>query len=228
MDKNYAERVSLRRSLLRDHPSTVHGHIPPGRPAIRELYTFLLSTYLPARYPSMFRLSSSGDTFHNLVTGAEFPTTPPEDMSSALGILCETVEDDLFLLRETDEGPHIVDAFVCCFPAGFDPSEKLGLLLKDVHGPVPSYEKIGASMERFFGRLETGKSVKRMNVSHPCFPLSILTGLTHHHSGPFRRTGFYSTPRRTRSQKTRSPTRMSASKWTRFAHTLRTPSEGPI
>lgn len=169
MDKNYADRVSLRRTLLRDNSATVHGHLPPGDPAVRELYTFLLSKYLPKRYPSMFRLSPSGEIFHNLVTGAEFPTTPPDDVSAALKALGETVEDDIFLLRETEDGPHVVDAFVCCFPAGFDPSEKLGLLLKDVHGPVPAYDKIGPSMERFFSRLEVGKGVKRMNVSYSLF-----------------------------------------------------------
>lgn len=165
MDKNYADRVCLRRALLRDHPTTVHGHLTAGTPAVREFYTFLLSKYLPTRYPSMFCLSPSAETFHNLVTGAKFRTSPPKDTSSALAIICETVEEDVFLLRETDKGQHVVDAFVCCFPAGFDPSEKLGLLLKDVHGPVPAYEKIGASMERFFGRLEVGKGVKRTNVS---------------------------------------------------------------
>lgn len=85
-------------------------------------------------------------------------------MDGALRTLAETVEEDMFLLHETEEG-HFSDAFVCCFPSGFDPSQKLGKLLRDIHGPVPSYEKIGSSMEKFFSRLEVGKNVKRMNVS---------------------------------------------------------------
>lgn len=169
MDKNYADRVSLRRTLLSDHPTTVHGHLPRGDAAVRELYSFLMSSYLPTRYPSMFRLSASGETLQNLVTGVDSPVSiSPSDgnISAAIATLAETVEDDMFLLRQTEPGgPHVVDAFVCCFPAGFDPSEKLGLLLRDVHGPVPGYDKIGVSMERFFGRLEVGKGVKRMNWS---------------------------------------------------------------
>jgi hypothetical protein len=86
-----------------------------------------------------------------------------------LRILGETIEEDIFLLEET-ETTHKCLAFTCCFPTGFDPSSKLGLGLQGIHGPVPAYEKIGPSMERFFRKLEVGKSVKRMNVSS-----SILT-----------------------------------------------------
>lgn len=169
MDKNYADRVAHRRALIQQHGATVHGCTPAGEGAVHELYCFLLGTYLPQRYPTMFRLSTDGKTFHNLVTGREFPTVPDtSDMDAALRILGETVEDDMFLLHQTPEGHRSV-AFVCCFPAGFDGSEKLDKLLVEIHGPVPSYEKIGPSMEKFFAKLEVGKSVKRMNVGIlPC------------------------------------------------------------
>ncbi len=130
---------------------------------MQELYSYLLSDYLPARYPSMFSLSPDGKTFHNHVTQMVFPSLPPSDPLQAWKILGETVEDDLFLLRQTDEGHRLV-AYLCCFPSGFDPAEKLDKLLKDIHAPVPSYETIGPSMERFFAKLEVGNSVKRVNV----------------------------------------------------------------
>ncbi|KAM0545619.1 hypothetical protein ACHAPJ_011234 [Fusarium lateritium] len=41
----------------------------------------------------------------------------------------------------------------------------LGETVEEIHAPVPSYEKIGTSMEKFFGKLEVGKSVKRTNWS---------------------------------------------------------------
>lgn len=126
--------------------------------------------------------------FRNKVTGLTAPISPlPEDPVEMLRVLGETVEDDLFLvLRDDDEfgtavdgshghshdqghGPrpreHRAVAFVCCHPAGFNPAEKLGKRLVEIHGPVPAYEKIAASMERFFGRLEVGRPVKRVNVS---------------------------------------------------------------
>ncbi len=121
----------------------------------------------------MFALLPSASTksetlFHNKITGLQFPLhPPPSNPSVMLRILGETVEDDLFLLMQDPEekgGEHRSVAVVCCHPAGFDPSEKLGKRLVDIHGPVPSYEKIGRSMERFFERLEVGRGVKRVNV----------------------------------------------------------------
>jgi hypothetical protein len=172
VDRNYLDRVNLRRTLIDRHGSTVHGCLPGGVDAVREVYAYLLGKYLPTRYPTMFELSDNGRIFRNLVTGREYPSsmadssdhTTTAEAAAALRIIGETVEDDMFLLRQTPDG-HRTEAFMCCFPAGFDGSEKLGKLLVDVHGPVPSYDKIGASMERFFSRLEVGKSVKRVNVS---------------------------------------------------------------
>ncbi|KEY67067.1 hypothetical protein S7711_04739 [Stachybotrys chartarum IBT 7711] len=162
IDKSYLTNIHLRRQILSKHGATVHGAIPSGDAAVRELYAYLLQDYLPSRYPSMFRLSGDGKMFQNLVTGKAFPATAPPDVTSALRILAETIEDDWFVLQETPEGHRSV-AFVCCFASGFDPSAKLGKGLKEIHAPVPSYEKIGPSMERFFSKLEVGKGVKRNN-----------------------------------------------------------------
>jgi len=130
---------------------------------VLELYTYLLSDQLPKRFPAIFRLSKDDSTCENLATGMSFPTVPRGDANAALRILGETIEEDLFLLQQTPEGHQSV-AFMCCFPSGFDPSEKLGKTLVEIHAPVPSYEKIGSSMEKFFAKLEVGKSVKRTNV----------------------------------------------------------------
>ncbi|CCF33016.1 hypothetical protein CH063_05287 [Colletotrichum higginsianum] len=164
IDNNYLDRVTERRRILKENTSRVAGAVPEGIPALHETWTYLLSEYLPRRYPTMFTLSEDRSSFRNHVTGVSLPLTPPEDPVDALHALGETVEDDMFLLVETAKG-HRAVAFVCCHPAGFDPSDKLGKLMKDIHTPVPSYEKIGASMERFFSRLQVGKSVKRMNWS---------------------------------------------------------------
>ncbi len=164
MDANYEERVLARRQIIANNPNVVMGSIPEGTSAVRELYTYVMQDYLPARYPAIFRVDDNSKNFHNTITKINSPLAPPKDPLKAFSILAETVEDDMFLLHETEKG-HRVVAFVCCHPSGFDPSAKLGLLLKDVHTPVPSYDKIGASMERFFSRLEVGKNVRRMNVS---------------------------------------------------------------
>lgn len=169
IDGDYLDRIALRRSLLAQHHHTVHGCTQHGAPAVRELYTYLLGSYLPQRYPSIFTLEEDGTKLRNAATGSVHPTIPPADPEAALRILAETVEEDLFLLRETERG-HESIAFACCFPSGFDPSAKLGRLLSEIHAPVPSYDKIAKSMERFFGKLEVGKSVKRVNVRTFFFP----------------------------------------------------------
>lgn len=169
---------------MAEHSSVAMGAIPMGRSAVQELYGYLLKTYLPARYPGLFALSADGQFFHNHVTGLQAPVAPsPDDYPlAALRVLGETVEDDLFLLHETPEGHRMV-AFVCCFPSGFDPSSKLGKVLQDIHEPVPAYEKIGASMERFFSRLEVGKSVKRVNWSVTTCPELFSPWSNHVHAG---------------------------------------------
>ncbi|KAA8629705.1 hypothetical protein SMACR_12077 [Sordaria macrospora] len=58
---------------------------------------------------------------------------------------------------------HYCVAFLNIHPSGFTPLSKLGLPLSQIHSPVPSYSKIGPSMERFFSRLPTQKLVKRVN-----------------------------------------------------------------
>jgi hypothetical protein len=153
------------------------GAVSDGHGAVSELYTYLLRDYLPARYPTLFTLKQQQRTFYNHVTDVELPVQPSEDPLRCLTSLGETIEDDMFLLHQTETGHRMV-AFVCCFPSGFDPSEKLGKVLKDIHEPVPAYEKIGPSMERFFSKLEVGKSVKRINVSNRaarfCLQLTLL------------------------------------------------------
>ena len=164
VDRDYLDRVTLRRRLIEQKGSTVHGCLARGREAVAEVYSYLLKDHLPVRYPTMFRLSADRSVFQNKVTGKSFPADPPADCAAGLRALGETIEEDLFLLHGTPDG-HLCVAFVCCFPAGFDPSAKMGRLLMDIHAPVPSYGKIGSSVERFFAKLQVGKSVKRLNVS---------------------------------------------------------------
>lgn len=127
-----------------------------------ELYSYILTRHLPRRFPGLFKVEER--QFKNLVTGQSFPTQPPKDPELCLRILSETIEEDIFLLKETED-THVCLAFACCFPTGFDPSSKLGADLAGIHGPVPHYDKIGPSMERYFRKIIPGQVVRRMNVS---------------------------------------------------------------
>lgn len=161
MDRDYLSRVNLRRVTLAKYPGTAHGVTPQGVPAVKELYSYLMSRYLPSRYPSIFHVR--GGQVENSATESLFPICSPQDPLECLRNLAVSVEEDMFLLQATEKGHQCV-AFVCCFPSGFNPSTKMGQLLSGIHGDVPSYEKIGPSMERFFSRIEVGQNVKRTNV----------------------------------------------------------------
>ncbi|KAI6093420.1 hypothetical protein F4821DRAFT_80861 [Hypoxylon rubiginosum] len=180
IDQNYLTRIRERQVTMTKHANHALGCIPCGIEAVQEVYTYLLEDYLPARYPTIF--SRDEKMFHNRVTGISLPLLPPDDPVAALRSLGETVEDDLFFLRETPEG-HQCTAFVCCCPSGFDPAAKIGKLLKDIHGPVPSYEKIGPSMERYFSRLEVGKSACRVNWSVTTNPVLFNVSGNHVNEG---------------------------------------------
>lgn len=147
------------------------------RPAIMEYYTFMLGTFLPLRFPSVFKIHEAdfeqGKAFmlHNEVTGTLYPVhagqqAPTKRLLETLG---RTVDEDiLFLLPESEkeDAKYVLQGFIVAYPSGFDTAEKLGKRLAAIHEPVPGYAaKIEGSMDRFFAKLEVGKYVRRVNWS---------------------------------------------------------------
>lgn len=186
MDKTYKERLRYRQKILKEHRETViaiHDESDPRTIlAINEFYRYIMSTYLPVRYPKMFKLHEtafeSGKAYmlENLVLNELYPSelTALTSPMRALEILFKTVDEDfLILLPEksdgdsaTTEAKYRLVAYETCYPAGFDPRQKLGKLLADIHKPVPGYpEKLEKSMDRYFANVELGKYVKRANWS---------------------------------------------------------------
>ncbi len=113
----------------------------------------------------------------NLVTGEILPTrgsNPNTTTTTLLKTLGQHLDEDfLFLLPEQNkdgdekkDAKYLLEAYVTCCPSGFNPAEKLGKKLRDIHGPVPGYaDKLEGSMDRFFEKVETGRYVKRVNWS---------------------------------------------------------------
>ncbi|KAK5950442.1 hypothetical protein OHC33_008385 [Knufia fluminis] len=179
MDRTYSDRIAYRKRIIRESGDVCIGVNDDKRvgPAVRELYTFLLGTYLPKRFPNMFKLHyASFETgtqfmFENLITKQVFPAQPAQVTSTR--ILLQTLgsivdEDFLFLLPEEDsEDPkYTLEAYVCICPSGWNPPDKLGRRLAAIHGPVPGYaDKLEGSMDRYFKSLEVGKYVRRSNWS---------------------------------------------------------------
>lgn len=172
MDKNYLSRILLRKTVLRDYPDIALQADPAIKPAVNELYTYLTGKYLPARYPNMFKLTSSPSVdspshLYNIVTKQGLPLIPPSDPRRTLELLGENLDEDfMLLLHSEDNDQYVLKGFVVCCPSGFNSKEKLNMKLRDIHKPVPGYkEKLEVSMDRFFDRLPSGKIVKRNNVS---------------------------------------------------------------
>jgi hypothetical protein len=171
LDETYADRMTLRKAIIASHPDIAIQASPQATSAVNELYSWLTSTYLPTRYPKAFKRSTLDTPSHliNNATGTFIPFTPPSNPRETLKLLGENIDQDfLILLKDEKNGQYRLQAYVTCFPSGFNTKEKFGMRLSEIHGPVPRYgEKLERSMDRFFDRLEVGKLVGRVNV---CFP----------------------------------------------------------
>ncbi|KAI5300315.1 spermidine resistance protein [Ascosphaera pollenicola] len=208
MDKTYKDRINLRKATLKENRTIVRAvnrskgpdgtaEDPRIRPAVEELYSWIMGHFLPTRYPTMFRLVKttfeSGETvlLHNRVTGDVLPAmmTKAESIEDALEKMNRTVDENMLILLPQDHVPedqqgsndvvvpaedradgapgnarYSLEAYFSCFPSGFNPYEKMGKLLVNIHGPVPGYKaKLERSMDKFFSKIEVGKFVKRVN-----------------------------------------------------------------
>ncbi|KAL1301745.1 hypothetical protein AAFC00_005947 [Neodothiora populina] len=167
VDKTYKSRVQLRRQILAEHPSTSE-YRPGSEAAIQELYTWMMTIYLPRRFPTMYSLEKSDCPryLYNKVTGGEIPLEPSNEREALLQLGSHVDTDFLILLPSPVDGSYHLEAFVSCFPSGFSTLEKLGQTLAAIHKPVPGYEaKLEKSMDRFFAKIPVGRIVKRANWS---------------------------------------------------------------
>ncbi|KAF2687239.1 hypothetical protein K458DRAFT_188012 [Lentithecium fluviatile CBS 122367] len=168
MDKTYPDRIALRKTLYAEKGDDVLAINEIAAPAVIELYTYLTTTYLPTRFPTIYSPTPTG-LLNNITR--ETLSLHPTSGASALQTLGEWIDLDLLLLLPIqvpgpDQGKYRLEAFNTCFPSGFNTRSKLGLKLADIHTPVPSYAaKLGKSMDRFFASVPVGKLVKRHNWS---------------------------------------------------------------
>ncbi|KAJ5084128.1 hypothetical protein NUU61_008707, partial [Penicillium alfredii] len=169
MDKNYLQRITLRRRIMKEHPETVLAAEKCVKSSTDDFYVWLVGAYLPTRSPRMFTLTQEEkekpSSIHNLVTNETFSLCPADNPLDTLRILSGLVEDDLlFLLPSDDGGGYMLKGFVSCFPNGFNTATKFNLELRDIHTPIPQYrEKLEKSMDRYFEKLKAGKFIQRAN-----------------------------------------------------------------
>jgi hypothetical protein len=166
MDKNYLSRIRLRRELMAKYPEVIFGATEAAKATIDEFYVWMFGTYLPVRFPRMFRLEGD-DRVLNLVTNESIELNPPSSSIEAMRIIGSHIDEDiLFLLPDSDGDGYSLQGVVVCFPSGFSSATKLNMKLRDIHKPVPGYkQRLEKSMDRVFQRLEPGRYIKRANAS---------------------------------------------------------------
>ncbi|KAL2860614.1 hypothetical protein BJX68DRAFT_89361 [Aspergillus pseudodeflectus] len=155
-----------------------------------------------------------GVVLENIVTGARSWVDPDvvlrsftsevaegDDVEEArllhlMDILSSYIDEDFLILfpnplspstttTSPEEIPYTLQLYSTYYPAGFNPREKLGLPLAQIHTPVPGYkQKLEKSMDRFFARLEVGRFVVRANwsIMTPGARLFAAFGGLHDHS----------------------------------------------
>jgi hypothetical protein len=81
----------------------------------------------------------------NTVTNDRMPLTLDEDEAeTALQLLGENIDTEFLVMLPTDSSSptkYRLEAFVNCFPSGFNTRSKLNLLLSEIHDPVPGYKQ---------------------------------------------------------------------------------------
>lgn len=143
---------------------------PEALPAAEELLADLAS-YLPARYPSLFRRTETGG-IENLWSGESFPTTRATakggDTWDPMAICARLVQDDLALMiPPTDgSGEYRLLAGAILLPGFWRLQDKFGMSLSAIHtsGAVPQFEtRLQRGMLNLFRRLKPEEVVARSN-----------------------------------------------------------------
>ncbi|MCJ1250450.1 hypothetical protein MMC30_007678 [Trapelia coarctata] len=165
IDKDFFSRLALRKQILSTSLQSALRASPAAHPAIAELYTFLVTTYLPTRFPSIFRLVPP--SLKNLVSNETYPLQCPDHPLQALQTLGTLVDEDfMFLLPAPDGDGYTLQAYTVCYASGFAMERLFAAKLRDIHAEVPGYkDRLQTSMDRWFARLEAGRFVRRTNTA---------------------------------------------------------------
>ncbi|MBL9091126.1 MAG: DUF3445 domain-containing protein [Planctomycetaceae bacterium] len=98
--------------------------------------------------------------------GAPLATNDPADERQRLVALGSALEPDLVWLLPDAAGVHRVVGGIVCFPSSWALTEKLGLPIADVHGPVPELNAVlGRQIDTFLRKLAAGDVWTRENWS---------------------------------------------------------------
>lgn len=159
VDEAYASDLREKRRLFESERAQVLVALPGSVPAQREVRD-AVAQHLALHHPSLARLHGRRIEGPALGESIDLDT---ED-TPAIETAARLVQEDLCIMERSDSRWCLTAAAVC-FPTRWDLPSKLGMPLAAIHDPVPGYERIAASADRFFDALRPGPAFRRSNWS---------------------------------------------------------------
>lgn len=117
----------------------------------------LFMSYLPRKYPDLYKYDASAKTIHVTATDTTLKLNDPKWKKRPLELCERIVQEDLVLMRpprpSDDHNQFAMAAAAVVF--SFDElQEKLGQPVKFIHAPVPGYERhLRKTLDLTFGKL---------------------------------------------------------------------------
>lgn len=144
VDERLAAQLAEKERLLATEPDLFMA-LPDTEMAQAELL-MLLVEHLPARFPDHYR--RDGDALRIAPANR---TVALDGGEAPLLIAGRLVQEDLLLLRQSNEGWRLVAGFLA-FPSSWSLPDKLGRPMHEVHGPVPGFGA-GTRPNELIGRM---------------------------------------------------------------------------
>ncbi|KAL4996611.1 hypothetical protein BDV10DRAFT_195795 [Aspergillus recurvatus] len=163
LDNHYLNYHANKSRRLKERGNKCCATAPEAWDAAIELLEELIS-YLPERYPSMFRKTPTGLT--NLLTNETFDISQRPLPEDPMAMCARLIQDDLALMIEKPDGEYYLLAGAVLLAGFWRLSDKYGMRLSEIHtsGDVPGYkEKLERGMMNFFRRLKVEDPVVRNN-----------------------------------------------------------------
>jgi len=136
---------------------------PQAYPAAVELLEELCS-YLPHRYPSLYRRTPTG--IENLWSGEKLNIIERPLAEDPMQMCARLVQDDLAIMIEKQDGQYYLLAGAVLLSGFWRLEDKFGMPLSEIHtsGDVPQFrEKLEKGMMNFFRRLKPEELMARNN-----------------------------------------------------------------
>ena len=163
LDNHYPRYHADKAARLASRGSRIARTAPEALPAAIELLEEL-TTYLPARYPSLFRRTPQG--IDNLYSGESFDIVSRPLPEDPIATCARLIQDDLALMIERPDGQYHLLSGAIVLPGFWRLEDKFGMPLSEIHtsGDVPQFrEKLERGMLSFFSRLRCEQMYSRNN-----------------------------------------------------------------